>query len=160
MLKNATKTKNVLSTSLIVILFMLGLILLMGAIMGIPYIFNSIKDTNKIVYGIGAFIIGIAYFMMIIFLLDIVSSSKVNIFIKSNVKQFKRIGYLLLINLGIDYIFSIIYGVSGMRFVDLAPGIFITPSMCIYFISGLLCFVIADAFDEAIRIKEENEFTV
>lgn len=160
MLKNATKTKNVLSTSLIVILFMLGLILLMGAIMGIPYIFNSIKDTNKIVYGIGAFIIGIAYFMMIIFLLDIVSSSKVNIFIKSNVKQFKRIGYLLLINLGIDYIFSIIYGVSGMRFVDLAPGVFITPSMCIYFISGLLCFVIADAFDEAIRIKEENEFTV
>lgn len=160
MLKNATKTKTVLSTSLIVILFMLGLILLMGAIMGIPYIFNSIKDTNKIVYGIGAFIIGITYFMMIIFLLDIVSSSKVNIFIKSNVKQFKRIGYLLLINLGIDYIFSIIYGVSGMRFVDLAPGVFITPSMCIYFISGLLCFVIADAFDEAIRIKEENEFTV
>lgn len=160
MLKNATKTKTVLSTSLIVILFMLGLILLMGAIMGIPYIFNSIKDTNKIVYGIGAFIIGITYFMMIIFLLDIVSSSKVNIFIKSNVKQFKRIGYLLLINLGIDYIFSIIYGISGMRFVDLAPGVFITPSMCIYFISGLLCFVIADAFDEAIRIKEENEFTV
>lgn len=160
MLKNATKTKTVLSTSLIVILFMLGLILLMGAIMGIPYIFNSIKDTNKIVYGIGAFIIGITYFMMIIFLLDIVSSSKVNIFIKSNVKQFKRIGYLLLINLGIDYIFSIIYGVSGMRFVDLAPGVFITPSMCIYFISGFLCFVIADAFDEAIRIKEENEFTV
>ncbi len=160
MLKNATKTKTVLSTSLIVILFMLGLILLMGAIMGIPYIFNSIKDTNKIVYGIGAFIIGITYFMMIISLLDIVSSSKVNIFIKSNVMQFKRIGYLLLINLGIYYIFSIIYGISGMRFVDLAPGVFITPSMCIYFISGLLCFVIADAFDEAIRIKEENEFTV
>lgn len=160
MLKNATKTKNVLSTSLIVILFMLGLILLMAVIIGIPYIFNNIKDTNKIVYGIGAFVIGITYFMMIISLLDIVSSSKVNIFIKSNVNQFKRIGYLLLINLGIDYIFSIIYGVSGMRFLDLAPGVFITPSMCIYFISGLLCFVIADAFDEAIRIKEENEFTV
>ena len=47
-----------------------------------------------------------------------------------------------------------------MRFVDLAPGFFITPSMCIYFIAGLLCFVIADAFDQAITIKEENEFTV
>lgn len=160
MLKNATKTKSVLSTSLILIFFMLGLILLMAVIIGIPYIFNNIKDTNKIVYGIGAFVIGITYFMMIISLLDIVSSSKANIFIKSNVKQFKRIGYLLLVNLGIDYVFSIIYGVSGMRFVDLAPGVFITPSMCIYFIVGLLCFVIADAFDEAIIIKEENEFTV
>ena len=160
MLKNTTKTKGVLSSSLIVIFFMLGLILLMAVIIGIPYIFNNIKDTNKIVHGIGAFVIGITYFMMIISLLEIVSSSKVNIFIKSNVKQFKRIGCLLLVNLGIDYVFSIIYGVSGMRFVDLAPGVFITPSMCIYFIAGLLCFVIADAFDEAIIIKEENEFTV
>lgn len=52
MLKNAIKTKNVLSTSLIVIIFILGLILLMEVIMGIPYIFNNIKDTNTIVHGI------------------------------------------------------------------------------------------------------------
>ena len=128
--------------------------------MGIPYIFNNLKDMSKIVHGIGVFVIGVTYFVIIISLLEIVSTSKLNIFIKSNVKQFKRIGYLLLINLGIDYVFSAIYGVTGIRFIDLAPGIFITPSMCIYFVSGLLCFVIADAFDKAIIIKEENEFTV
>lgn len=47
-----------------------------------------------------------------------------------------------------------------MRFFDLAPGIFITPGMAVYFITSLICFVIAESFDEAIKIKEENEFTV
>lgn len=160
MLKNSAKTKNILSTSLIVLFFMLGLILIMGIFIGIPHIFSNIKHIDKVIYAIGVFVVGITYLMMIVSLLDIVSSSKVDIFINSNVDKFKRIGYLLLINLGIDYIFSIIYGISGMRFVDLAPGVFITPSMCIYFIAGLLCFVIADAFDKAITIKDENEFTV
>lgn len=160
MLKNATKTKSVLSNFLIVLFFMLGLILMMGVIIGIPYIFNNIKDINKIVSAICGFGIGIIYLIIIVSLSDIVSSSKINIFIRANVNRFKRIGYLLLINLVIDYVFSIIYGVSGMRFVDVAPGVFLTPSMCVYFISGLLCFVIADAFDEAITIKEENELTV
>ncbi|MPN25472.1 hypothetical protein SDC9_172881 [bioreactor metagenome] len=160
MLKNTTKIKSALSNFLIVLFFIIGLILIMGVFIGIPYIFNNIKDINNIISAICGFVIGIIYLIIIVSLIDIVISSKINIFIRVNVNRFKRIGYLLLINLGIDYIFSIIYGVSGMRFVDLAPGVFLTPSMCVYFIAGLLCFVIADAFDQAITIKEENEFTV
>lgn len=160
MFKNSMKTKGVLSTTLIILFFVLGLILIIGVILGIPYIINNIGDRTKILNAIGGFIIGITYFIMVALLSDIVSSSRVNIFVKSNVYKFRKIGYLLLINLVIHYAFGTIYGVGGMRFVDLAPGVFITPGMCVYFISGLLCFVIADAFDQAITIKEENEFTV
>lgn len=160
MLKNTTKTKSVLSTSLTMLFFVLGLILIMAVFMGIPFIFNNSKDTSTLIFYIGIFIIGLTYLIMIAFLLDIVSTSRVNIFVKSNVKKFKNIGYLLLANLILDYILTMINGVSGLRFLDLAPGVFITPGMAIYFIAGLLCFVIADAFDQAIIIKEENEFTV
>ncbi|MEW9079626.1 DUF2975 domain-containing protein [Terrisporobacter glycolicus] len=160
MLKNTTKTKSILSSSLIMLFFALGLILIMAVFMGIPFIFNNSKDTGTLVFYIGVFIIGLTYLTMIAFLLDIVSTSRVNIFVKSNVKKFKNIGSLLLVNLILDYILTIINGVSGLRFLDLAPGVFITPGMAIYFIAGLLCFVIADAFDQAITIKEENEYTV
>lgn len=160
MLKNTTKTKGVLSTSLTMLFFVLGLILIMAVFMGIPFIFNNSKDTSVLIFYIGIFIIGLTYLIMIAFLLDIVSTSRINIFVKSNVKKFNNIGYLLLANLILDYILTMINGVSGLRFLDLAPGVFITPGMCVYFISGLLCFVIADAFDQAITIKEENEFTV
>lgn len=160
MLKNARKTKSVLSTSLIMLSFALGSILIMAVFMGIPFIFKNSKDIDTLVFYIGMFIIGLNYLIMIVFLLDIVSTSRVNIFVKSNVKKFKNIGYLLLVNLILDYILTIIDGVSGLRFLDLAPGVFITSGMAIYFIAGLLCFVIADAFNQAIAIKEENEFTV
>ena len=94
MLKNTTKTKNILIGSLIILFFLLGLILLHGIVMGIPYIFNNIGKMTNIVNGIGAFILGSIYFIMIISLLEIVSSSKVNIFVKANVKRFRQIGYL------------------------------------------------------------------
>ncbi|WP_297132367.1 DUF2975 domain-containing protein [Terrisporobacter sp.] len=160
MLKNSMKTKNILTTSLIILFFLLGITLLLGIVMGIPYIVNNIGNMTNIVAGVGLFILGSIYFIMIILILEIVSSSKVNIFVKANVKRFRQIGYLLLLNLIIDYISMLFNGVTGMRFLDVAPGVFITPSMSIYFISGLLCFVIADAFDQAIKIKEDNDLTI
>lgn len=160
MLKNSMKTKSVLSTSLTILFFMLGIILIMAVVMGIPFIFKNIGDISTLVFYIGIFVIGVTYLIMIAFLLDIVSTSRVNIFVRSNVNKFKNIGYLLLANLIIDYVLTIIDGVSGLRFLDLAPGVFITPGMAIYFISGLLCFVIADAFDQAIKIKEDNDLTI
>lgn len=160
MLKNSMKTKNILSTTLVIFMFLLGLILVMGVILGIPYIVNNIGNITNIVSGVGMFILGVIYFIMIVLLLEIVSSSKINIFINANVKRFRQIGYLLFLNLIMDYVSMLFNGVMGMRFVDVAPGIFITPGMTIYFIAGLLCFVIADAFDQAIKIKEDNDLTI
>ena len=160
MLKNSMKTKNILSTTLVIFMFLLGLILVMGVILGIPYIVNNIGNITNIVLGVGMFILGVIYFIMIVLLLEIVSSSKINIFINTNVKRFRQIGYLLFLNLIMDYISMLFNEVTGMRFVDLAPGIFITPGMTIYFIAGLLCFVIADAFNQAIKIKNDNDLTI
>ena len=102
MLKNTTKTKSVLGTSLTMLFFALGLILIMTVFMGIPFIFNNSKDTSTLIFYIGIFIIGLTYLIMIVFLLDIVSTSRINIFVKSNVKKFNNIGYLLLTNLILD----------------------------------------------------------
>jgi len=152
--------KRVLSTSLTVLAFILGIVLIISVFMGIPYIFNNIGNVRNIVSEASVFIIGISFFMIIILLLRIVSSSKVSIFINKNVKRFKVIGYILFVNLVIEYISMICNGLTGMRLIDLAPGIFITPGMAIYFVSALVCFVIADAFHEAIKIKEDNELTI
>lgn len=160
MLKNSMKTKNILSTTLVIFMFLLGLILVMGVILGIPYIVNNIGNITNIVSGVGMFILGVIYFIMIVLLLEIVSSSKINIFINTNVKRFRQIGYLLFLNLIMEYVSMLFNGVTGIRFIDVAPGIFITPGMTIYFIAGLLCFVIADAFDQAIKIKEDNDLTI
>ncbi|MBC6695981.1 DUF2975 domain-containing protein [Terrisporobacter mayombei] len=160
MLKNSMKIKNILSTSLIILFFLLGLILLIAVIMGVPYIVNNIGNVTNIVSGVGMFVLGVIYFIMIILLLEIVSSSKINIFIDANVKRFRQIGYLLFLNLIMDYVSMLFNGVTGIRFIDVAPGIFITPGMTIYFIAGLLCFVIADAFNQAIKIKNDNDLTI
>lgn len=160
MLKNSMKTKNILSTTLVIFMFLLGLILVMGVILGIPYIVNNIGNITNIVSGVGMFILGVIYFIMIVLLLEIVSSSKINIFINTNVKRFRQIGYLLFLNLIMEYVSMLFNGVTGIRFIDVAPGIFITPGMTIYFIAGLLCFVIADAFNQAIKIKNDNDLTI
>ncbi len=160
MKNNLSKSKRILSTFLPMIIFIMGLMVLLGVLIGVPYIFQNINDINKIMPGILTFIIGLSYLITFIFLWNIVDSSKASIFILDNVKRFKLIGVLQFINLVIEYVSFIGSGHRGMRFFDLAPGIFITPGMAVYFITSLICFVIAESFDEAIKIKEENEFTV
>lgn len=155
-----SKSKRVLSTFLPIIIFIMVLMMLLGVLMGIPYIFENINDINKIMPGILTFIIGLSYLMTFIFLWNVVDSSKASIFILENVKRFKLIGIFQLINLVVEYISFIGSGHKGMRFIDLAPGIFITPGMAVYFITALICFVIAESFHEAIRIKGENELTI
>lgn len=152
--------KRMLSTSLPILFFALGVILIMGFFVGIPYVLDNISNLKNIAPQLAFYALGVSYLLIIIFLGDIVSSSKISIFVNENVKRFKKIGYLLLFNLGIEYISMIMSGMHGLRFLDLAPGIFITPSMAIYFVAALLCFVIADSFEEAIKIKDENNLTI
>ncbi|EPZ58800.1 putative membrane protein [[Clostridium] sordellii ATCC 9714] len=67
---------------------------------------------------------------------------------------------MLFVNGINEYITMLVNGVSGISIFDLAPGIFITIGMAVYFIVALICFVISDSFDEAIRIKEDNNLTI
>lgn len=152
MLKKIT-IKNVLSILLIILFFIAGVSVIMG-IMGIPYALFEEADKNAVASLIGMLAVGISYLMIIVSLIDIVNSSKVNIFISENVRRFKRIGYLLFASLILKYILAICNLLEGMTILDAVP------NTEIYIIAALLCFVIADAFDKAIKIKEENEFTV
>lgn len=148
-----TIIKNVLSILLISLFFIAGVSVIMG-IISIPYELFEETDKNAVASLIGMLAVGISYLMIIVSLIDIVNSSKVNIFISENVKKFKRIGYLLFVSLILKYILVICNLLEGMTIWDEVQ------NTEIYIIAGLLCFVIADAFEKAIKIKEENEFTV
>ncbi|MEG0050576.1 MAG: DUF2975 domain-containing protein [Terrisporobacter sp.] len=160
MKKKLSKSKRILSTFLPIIIFIVGLSMVLGALIGIPYVFMNIGDIDKVMPGILTFIIGLSYLMAFIFLWNIVDSSKASIFIIENVKRFKLIGLFQLINVFIEYISFIGSGGHGMRFINLTPWIFITPGMAVYFITSLICFVIAESFEEAIKIKHDNELTI
>lgn len=152
--------KKILSSSLPVLAFLLGIILIMSVFVGVPYIFNNIGNPVVVATYLGLFLIGISFFLITILLIGIISSSKTNIFVIDNIKRFKNIGYLLFLNLLIDYLSFVVIGMEGIRLLDLAPGIFITPSMAIYLISSLICFVIADSFASAIKFKNDNDLTI
>lgn len=160
MLNNSIKTKNTLNRTLTILIFLLGLILIMSTFLGIPYILKNLGNLNKIVSATSVFLVGVSYFIMFIILSKIVSSSRVNIFIRENTNRFRKLGYLLFINLGLNYIYVFCNDVTGMRLIDLFPGFFVTPEMVIYFVFGLLCFVIGDTINEATIIKNENDLTI
>lgn len=160
MLNNSRKTKNTLYYALTISIFLWGIMLVLSIFGGIPYILESFGNANKLVSAISIFLVGVSYFIMFIILLKIVDSSGVNIFITKNTKRFRKLGYLLFLNLVLNYVCMLCNGVTGMRIIDLFPGIFITPQMAIYFILALLCFVIGDTINEATTIKNENDLTV
>lgn len=157
MLNNSRKTKNTLYYALTISIFLWGIMLVLSIFGGIPYILESFGNANKLVSAISIFLVGVSYFII---LLKIVDSSGVNIFISENTKRFRKLGYLLFLNLVLNYVCMLCNGVTGMRIIDLFPGIFITPQMAIYFILALLCFVIGDTINEATTIKNENDLTV
>lgn len=152
--------KRSLTTLITIITFVLGVALIISVFAGIPYILENFSNFNNITSELSFFILGITFFIILILLLEIASSSKDSIFISENVKRFRFIGYMLFVNGINEYITMLVNGVSGIRIFDLAPGIFITIGMAVYFIVALICFVISDSFDEAIRIKEDNNLTI
>ena len=152
--------KRSLTTLITIITFVLGVALIISVFAGIPYILENFSNFNNITSAFSFFILGITFFIILILLLEIASSSKDSIFISENVKRFRFIGYMLFVNGINEYITMLVNGVSGIRIFDLAPGIFITIGMAVYFIVALICFVISDSFDEAIRIKEDNNLTI
>lgn len=115
--------------------------MLMNVIFSIIYIFN--------------------YFMIVRKLLDILNSTETTPFILDNVKRFKLMGYCL----GINSIFECFMGYIGSQDVGniqilATKNGAITPVMIICVISALMCFVIAEIFDKAIKIKEDNDLTI
>lgn len=99
------------------------------------------------------------YFIVILLLVFIINSTKYSPFILENVKRFKIMGYCLLINTIIECINGYSLNTSNIRVFGTDSG-GISPLMVISFIFALMCFVIAETFNKAIKIKEDNDLTI
>ncbi|EQH98827.1 putative membrane protein [Clostridioides difficile F314] len=93
-------------------------------------------------------------------MIEVLSSSEHSLFVKDNVKRFRIIGYLLLLNSIMEFISTFGTTGKGMRFLDLGFGFYFTVPVFVYFITSLMSFVIADGFVKAIKIKEDNDLTI
>ena len=99
------------------------------------------------------------YFIVILFLIFIINSTKYSPFVLENVKRFKVMGCCLLINTIIECINGYNLNTNNIRIFGTDSG-GISPLMVISFIFALMCFVIAETFDKAIKIKEDNDLTI
>ncbi len=124
---------------------------------------GTIKDTN----GLGIIIrkladkaITSAIFLHAIFKLRevVVSISKGEPFTKENVKSFKKIGYLIFI-LGL-YDTAINFPTAEGSLLIGTPYGGIETSIFVYIVMGCLALVFAEVFDQARKIKEENDLTI
>lgn len=118
--------------------------------------FSFIVVVNIIV----TFVYFFDYFNVSRHLLRIIKSCGETPFTKENVRSFNIMGVCLFIN----SIFECIMGYNAGR--NSSIQIFgsqsgaITPGMVICIVASLMCFVIGEAFDKAVKIKEENDLTI
>lgn len=153
-------SKELLSTLLYIFLVLTGFSLVYYFGMGIFFIltdFSFVKVINFFTNGI----YNINYCLIVICLIGIIDSTYGTPFIKENVSKFRIMGYCLLIN----SIFEAIIGYSSgtnRGFVQLIGSDHgaITPIMVALFITSLMCFVISEVFNKAIKIKNDNDLTI
>lgn len=93
-------------------------------------------------------------------LIGIIESTDYTPFVSDNVKRFKKMGYCLFINAIIECIsgYSLNKNAS-VQFIGTDNGA-VTGPMIICIIAALMCFVVGEVFDKAIKIKEDNDLTV
>lgn len=148
---------NILSVFLYFLLSLLGVagIIFLCMIPMFLYDFSS----DKVIALITRILYFSDYFVVILFLIFIINSTKYSPFILENVKRFKMMGCCLLVNTIIECVVGYKSNTSLiMIFGDNSGGI--SPLMVISFIFALMCFVIAEMFDKAIKIKKDNDLTI
>lgn len=150
-------SKGILNVIIPMLIFLLALI-------GISETFSDLMIV-KTLGDIVQWIIQTASFVIMILILVTImlsiNSTDEFIFTKNNVKRFNRLGYMFMILTAFEYIRTIITKQIFLgAVINIEYKIIISGSMCIIMILGLLCFLIADSFQKAINIKEENDLTI
>lgn len=156
----AKKSKEILSTLLYILLALTGISVICMFIMGISILFKDFHISN-VINLFTTTIYALNYFLVIMYLISIIESTYDTPFIISNVSKLKIMGYCLLINSIFECIIGYTSG-SNNGFVQVigSDNGAITPIMITLFITSLMCFVIAEVFDRAIEIKEDNDLTI
>lgn len=156
LLKN-TNTKSILST----LLYITGIILfitLVGEIVRHIYLIVCNFTFESVVNLITTSIYLYGYFTITRYLIAIVESTYSTPFIENNVNKLRKMGYYLIIN-------TILEGISdfckkGVSILIGTSNGSIKLSTVMGIILALMCFVIAEVFEKAIKMKEENDLTI
>lgn len=105
------------------------------------------------------------YIIVVLNLTFIVNSTSYTPFISGNVKRFKIMGTCLLVNSVSECIIGfysnsdaplVLFGIRDAK--NMIGGL--TGSMVFNIIFALMCFVLAEVIDKAIKIKNENDLTI
>lgn len=153
-------SKEVLSALLHILLVITGLGVIFQFGLGMFAIFSDFSFT-KVINLFTTTLYAINYCLVVLCLIGIIDSTYGTPFVKGNVSKLRTMGYCLLIN----SIFEIIIGYSSgtnRGFVQLigSDNGAVTPIMVALFITSLMCFVISEVFDKAIKIKNDNDLTI
>ncbi|AQS11442.1 hypothetical protein CLOBY_35980 [Clostridium saccharobutylicum] len=107
---------------------------------------------------LSTFIICLIYLLIILDLRKIIYSTNLTPFCSSNVKRFKNIGYKI-------FLMAIIDGVTNLHvksyFTFLgSENASLKASFFMYLLLACVAFVLAEIFEKAVEIKNENDLTV
>ncbi|CEQ18111.1 DUF2975 domain-containing protein [Paraclostridium sordellii] len=155
----ATFSKDILSFILYFLVLALGI-----GFVGFP-IMTLQKFNNFDLFSVFNAIINLVYILMyltvVLCLIKIISSTLVSPFIKENVKRFKIMGCCLIVNTIFECIIGYnVAAISKSVTIIGSDSGGITPPMIICLISALMCFVMGEVFDKAIKIKSESDLTI
>ena len=155
----ATFSKNILNFILYFLLLVLGIGFIGFPIMVIQN-FNTV-DLFSILNTMVNLIYISMYLIVVLFLIKIIKSTLITPFVKENVKRFKVMGCCLLVNTVFEFIIGYnIASISGGVTIIGSDSGGITPPMMICLISALMCFVLGEVFDKAVKIKNESDLTI
>ncbi|GAA0864035.1 DUF2975 domain-containing protein [Paraclostridium tenue] len=155
----ATFSKDILNFILYFLLLVLGI-----GFIGFPIML--IQNFNTVdLFSIFNMMVNLMYISMylivVLFLIKIIKSTLITPFVKENVKRFKIMGCCLLVNTVFEFIIG--YNAAaisgGVTIIGSNSG-GITPPMMICLISALMCFVLGEVFDKAVKIKNESDLTI
>lgn len=151
--------RNALSTFLFAIALFVGLgctMLLISEIFDLA----SNYSVSKLIELIFLIVYTFNFFVVVIKLMFLLESSEFTPFVFKNVKRLKTMGYCLLFNSIYDCIMDFRLNLdANIRIFGTENG-GISGPMLVCFLAALMCFVMAEIFDKAIKIKEEQDLTI
>lgn len=153
-----SNTKSVLGFSKIFLdlLFWVAF-LLIGMLLWFGFMYKNNSSSELILYLWVVTFYGVLSLFILFQLRKIVKSVLCkNPFTKENVKRFKNIGKGMIFISVFNLFFN---NHTGLRFVDLGF-LTITPELLVFILLALVALILSEVFEEAIKIKNENDFTI
>ncbi len=157
-------SSNILKMVILIILyfFLLGLFFMSLSIPGslIDALRTSNIEVMSVLNIVAQLVYLVNYLLVVKMLIGIIKSTWETPFIVKNVKRFKVMAWCLTINVAFECFMG--YGASKYASIQIfsnGKGA-LSPIMIIGIIAALMCFVMAEVFDKAIKIKEDNDLTI